>query len=176
MREKIFVFILHFIQLGSWLSLFLFREETSDEQAFRYRAHWALTCGRANRAIELAERALEILEPHEDNWNHDNIVHHSNAVIGLAYVKKGLFADASEYLLLASEIGGSPQLDSFGPSMKLAQELLSEGYESTVILYLRRCLEFWNHEAATESITQWIDDIQNGDEPHFGKQLYLGMI
>ena len=52
---------------------------------------------------------------------------------------------------------GSPQLDSFGPEMQLAQELSEKGEKETVLEYLDLVARFWaNPNERTEANSERI--------------------
>jgi hypothetical protein len=66
-------------------------------------------------------------------------------------LREGKLADAKAYLLKAGATSGSPQLNSFGPQMPLARELLEKGEKETVLQYLDLVSKFWasdNEESA----------------------------
>ena len=45
--------------------------------------------------------------------------------------------------MAAGATPGSPQLDSFGPNMTLAKELLEKGQPDVVLHYFALCKNFW---------------------------------
>ncbi len=48
-----------------------------------------------------------------------------------------------KYLIAAGKSPGSPQMDSFGPNMTLAKDLLEKGERDAVLEYFMRCRKFW---------------------------------
>lgn len=84
------------------------------------------------------------------SWAYGNIVHEGNQILGLAALKEGRVADAKHYLILAGKTPGSPQLDSFGPNMMLAQRLLDKGQKDVVIQYLDLVAKFWAHTSPAD--------------------------
>ena len=72
-------------------------------------------------------------------------------------------------MLLAGDTPGSPQLDSFGPNMLLAKELLEHGEREAVIEYFKRCGRFWEMERTR--LEQWTKDARAGRTPDFGANL-----
>lgn len=68
--------------------------------------------------------------------DYGNIIHNANQVLGRCALLEGKLEDAKAYLLKAGATPGSPQLDSFGPRMSLARELLEKGEKETVLRYL----------------------------------------
>jgi hypothetical protein len=61
---------------------------------------------------------------------------------------------------------GSPQLNSFGPDMTLAKELLELGEQEAVMAYLKACSIFWALGKA--KLTQWVSAIRQDRMPDFG--------
>lgn len=95
---------------------------------------------------ELAKKlAAETLRKNTDgkNWNYGNIIHNANQILGRGALREGKLADAKTYLLKAGATPGSPQLNSFGPQMQLARELLEKGEKETVLQYLDLVSKFW---------------------------------
>jgi hypothetical protein len=95
---------------------------------------------------ELAEKhAAETLRKNTDrkNWNYGNIVHDANQIRGRCALREGKLADAKTYLLKAGATPASPQLNSFGPQMQLAREMLEKGEKETVLQYLDLVSKFW---------------------------------
>src|SRR5207302_2318611 len=82
--------------------------------------------------------ALQMLRENTDPkaWYYGNVVDEANQILGLAARQEGNVKEAKQYLLAAGRTPGSPQLDSFGPSMVLAQKLLALGEKEVVIQYL----------------------------------------
>ena len=67
-------------------------------------------------------------------------------VLGRVALKRGDVETAKRELLLAGATPGSPQLDSFGPNMSLAKDLLEKKQADTVIEYFALCVKFWKLE------------------------------
>src|SRR5579859_2182957 len=78
-------------------------------------------------AGKLATEYLELANTYRCNWNYGNAVHDANRYLGLISLKKGDTDAAVVYLREAGKSTGSPQLDSFGPELDLANELLKRG-------------------------------------------------
>lgn len=70
-------------------------------------------------------------------------VHDANQIMGVAALKEGRVADAKSYLLKAGATRGSPGLNSSGPNMVLAQQLLEKKETQAVIEYLDLVAKFW---------------------------------
>lgn len=61
------------------------------------------------------------------------------------------------------------QLNSFGPNMLLAKELLLAGERDAVLAYIDACGRFWEHDAG--SLWAWRRIINAGGIPNFGAHL-----
>jgi len=117
--------------------------------------------------------ALELLSESQDNkndWNYGNAVHHGNLILGRISLQKGEIEKAKEFLMKAGETPGSPQLNSFGPNMTLARELLEKGEKEIVLKYLKKCSKFWKCDRGR--LQKWGIEIENGEIPEFGANLY----
>jgi hypothetical protein len=121
-------------------------------------------------AAELADEALAAAPKFEGDWNYGNAVHYGHAVRGLLALREGNTSEACDELLKSGTVAGSPQLDSFGPSMRLARELLVAGRNETVLNYLEGCRTFWTSGAAWLDV--WESKIRAGTVPNFMMHLY----
>ena len=77
--------------------------------------------------------------------------------------------EAKKCLLESGRTLGSPQLNSFGPTMVLAKELLEQGERDAVLEYLHLCPKFWKSETAESRLDQWSQAIKEGMVPDFGR-------
>lgn len=130
----------------------------------------ALEANELDAAKIFAQTALRIVTiPQHPMYKDGYIVHHGNILLGRLALKKGEKEKSKMYLLAASQSTGSPVLDSFGPKMALAKELLENGECGVVIDYINNCSIFWhsiNHQAQ-----QWIYVIEHGGIPDFGSNM-----
>ncbi len=130
--------------------------------------------------IELAKQhAIETLQKNTDDTNdhYGNVIHNANQILGRCALRDGNLADAKAYLLNAGATPGSPQLNSFGPQLQLARELLEKGEKETVLKYLDLVSKFWasdNDESALSKqeskvhaalIEGWKGEIAEGNIP-----------
>src|SRR5262249_21292520 len=104
-----------------------------------------------------------------DDWNYGNAIHQANLALGEIALAQGDVPRACERLLAAGATPGSPQLDSFGPNMRLALRLLQRGEQHAVIEYLERCRKFWKMERGL--IDRWKAEVEAGQTPQFGANL-----
>ena len=108
-------------------------------------------------------------ESMKDDWDYGNAVHTANLVLGRIALAAGDIDEAKRLLLLAGKTPGSPQLESFGPDMLFAKELLEKGEKDVVIQYFTLCSAFWKMDDG--KLAQWKTEVQNNEIPDFGPNL-----
>ena len=129
----------------------------------------ALEAGDLARAEQYANELLKDAQEDKSSWNYGNAIHKGNIVLGRVALRRGDIEGAKQHLLAAGDVSGSPQLDSFGPNMTLAKELLEKGERETVIAYLQACAKFW--KMGRDEVQNWIATIKGGGTPDFGGNL-----
>lgn len=145
----------------------------------RSAAERALAWGDFDDAEDLARQLIELAERFKDNWYYGNAIHFAHLVLGRAEFERGNHAAAELALLAAGDTPGSPQLNSFGPSMELAEALLETGHRGCVLEYLEKCRAFWcpddresgSAQQARRTLDAWITEIRGGHVPDFGANL-----
>lgn len=115
----------------------------------------------------LAKENLELAAAYRCNWNFGNAIHDTNRILGLVSLKNGDIDAASNYLLKAGKSTGSPQLDSFGPELDLANELLQLGKVDAVQSYLKDIKAFW--EMNNGQVDAWLAQIEKGERPQLDR-------
>jgi hypothetical protein len=110
-----------------------------------------------------------IASAHNGDWNNGNAIHDGNMVRGLVALRSGNVEQAARDLIEAGKTSGSPTLNSFGPDMILASQLLDKGQRDAVLEYLVSCKKFWTLGAAR--LDAWIELIRSGGKPDFGANL-----
>ncbi|MGZ9713661.1 hypothetical protein ACXX82_22980 [Glaciimonas sp. GNP009] len=125
--------------------------------------------GRLDEAKQSAEEQNTLLPQLKNNWNYGNAVQDINLVLGRIAVKQDRIADAKRYLLLAGQTPGSPQLDTFGPNVSLASDLIKKGEREVVLKYFELCRKFWKLEDGR--LDKWKSAVQAGQTPDFGANL-----
>ncbi len=140
----------------------------------------AYQSGDMSAADALAREYLQLAARFPCNWNYGNAIHNANAVLGLVALRDGRKAEAASHLLAAGATPGSPQLDSFGPSLLLAREVAEAGDTAAAARYLRSIRRFWKATdmsvigltlpffADPDPIATWIDELERGRVPDFG--------
>lgn len=125
----------------------------------------ALQLERFPLAVQLANEALEAAARYKDNWAYGNAIHRAHIVLGMVALHEGRIDDAVRELHEAGATPGSPQLGSFGPSMRLAKALLQAGKRQEVLDYLEQCRVFWKMGGTWLDV--WKAKILAGDTPNF---------
>lgn len=118
-------------------------------------------------AKALLSEYLELADVYRCNWNYGNAIHDANRFLGLMSIKNGKIDEATGYLLKAGKSAGSPQLDSFGPELDLANLLLKLGQQDEVVRYLKDIEAFW--EMHDGRINRWIAEIERGGQPDLNR-------
>jgi hypothetical protein len=125
----------------------------------------AFEAGNTAKARGYARRLLSQAAKYRKDWNYGNAIHYGNLVLGRLALDAGDLAKAKSYLIKAGKTPGSPQLNSFGPKMSLAKELLDKGEREVVLKYFRLCARFW--KSGKNELTTWIATVQEGRVPEF---------
>ncbi|MFN2464023.1 MAG: tetratricopeptide repeat protein [Candidatus Dormibacteria bacterium] len=102
-----------------------------------------------------------------ENWNRGNAIHDGHMVLGRVLLRSGDVRGAERELKAAGTTPGSPQLNSFGPNMSLANDLLVRGSKDAVLVYFDECAVFWKDRR----LAQWRADVVAGRTPTFGGNL-----
>ena len=153
-----------------------------DRKPFKLRnnALIAFEAGQIEKAESYALQVMAYIEdlPEEARNRPTEMIHYTNLVLGRIALRRGDIDSAKEHLLAAGRLsaewaGGI--LDTFGPNMTLAKELLERGEREVVIEYLELCRTFWKSHGE-RLLNQWIDEIKSGDMPQFGANLIYGPI
>lgn len=118
-------------------------------------AKTAFDAGLIDDAKKFEER---MLEGDAAGWNRGHKIHHGNLILGRIAFAEGDIDEAKSRLILAGKTDGLPQLNSFGPNMLLAKELLEKGETATVLQYFKLCKKFWN--SPRRELDRWTDDVK----------------
>ena len=143
----------------------------------RYRvlgdaAKLAFVFGKMDAARNYATELLALDQKFQrEPWRNGDAVFDGNLVLGRIASQNGQIEEAKQYLIESGKTIGSPVLDSFGPNMTLAKDLLQNGERDTVVQYFELCRKFW--VAGNENLTQWTQDVKDGNMPDFGGNLYF---
>jgi hypothetical protein len=129
----------------------------------------AFDAGEMDKASAYGHELLDAAGRYATDWNYGNAIYFGNWVLGRIALQHGDAAQAGEYLLRAGATPGSPQLNSFGPNTKLAQELLEKGQTAVVLQYFGLCTKFWKMENG--KLAAWAATVKGGGVPNFGANL-----
>ena len=91
-------------------------------------------------------------------------------VLGLA-LAEGRIDEAKADLLKAGKSPGSWTMNSFGPNMSLAKDLLGKGERDVVLQYFDLCRQFWSMDMNEGKLDRWSQDVEAGKLPSFGANL-----
>lgn len=122
----------------------------------------AFEAGELAKARGYAEEALA-----GDGQRDGHNLHHGHLILGRIALRGGDVAKAREHLLAAGKTSGSPALNSFGPNMALAKELLEKKEQQVVLDYFKLCASFWKKDR----LDAWASEVRAGKIPDFGANL-----
>ena len=125
--------------------------------------------GATDKAKRLAGELLSLSDIYKHDFAYGDAIHKGNLILGRIALRENNIELAKQHLLYAGETPGSPVLNSFGPNMSLAKELLEAGEYNTVLEYLEFCGKFW--ETNFGKLEYWEQTIQSGEIPNFGANL-----
>ena len=129
----------------------------------------AYECKDFGFARACANEALTLAPQFRQDWDYGNAIHNSHVVLGRLALKQGDLATARNELLLAGKTPGSPQLNSFGPNMSLAKDLLRRGQRDVVLQYFDECQVFWRNDYG--ALAKWRFLVRVHLPPDFGSNL-----
>jgi hypothetical protein len=96
-----------------------------------------------------------------------NAIHDGHRILGHVALNAADVEGAKRHLLESAKTPGSPVLNSFGPELTLANDLLKKGEPDTVIQYLESLPRFW--QGRQEAIDQWVILIRAGKAPDLNR-------
>jgi len=143
--------------------------ETERFCALGPAAKKALGKGETEKARKLAEELERLTPKYQKQRSCGNAIQNANQVLGRIALAEGDVAAAKKRLLASADSKGSPQMNSFGPNMQLAKELLAKGEKDVVLAYFERCGTFW--EMGGDRLAAWAEAVRKGKTPDFGANL-----
>jgi predicted negative regulator of RcsB-dependent stress response len=130
----------------------------------------AFDAGDLNKAGQYARELLALAPSYQKDWNYGNALFFGNMIIGRVALRQDRNVDlAKQSLVVAGQTPGSPQLNSFGPNMSLAQDLLTLGEKEIVLQFFALCRNFW--KLHPEKLDEWTAMVKGGVKPNFGANL-----
>ena len=127
-------------------------------------AYYAQNYTQANDYALMEHKYLPSSDPTLD----PDVIYHSYMMQGLVALHNKDIPAADNFLLKSGQSSGSAPLDSFGPNMMLADQLLQNGQKAVVLQFLQECATFWNE--GTNTLKQWMAEIKQGQHPDFSMQ------
>lgn len=138
------------------------------------KAQTAVSCGEYTLAKSYAKQLKHLSAKYSICWDYGNVVEKYNLILGYVALREKNISDAKKHLLASCESPGSPQLNSFGPSMFLANILLEKGHKEVVLDYLSRCKCFADSDSyLAKDIERWKQNIISGKKPDFSYKVDL---
>jgi hypothetical protein len=107
---------------------------------------------------ELVELAGKDIETYASEF------HEAQQIWGRAELLRGNTQAAIDHLLESARVPGSPDLDTFGPSLRLCNLLIAKEERKAAIAYLTLCAKFWDGPP----IDDWIKTLEDGGTPDYG--------
>jgi tetratricopeptide (TPR) repeat protein len=132
-------------------------------------AKQSFVLGNLEDARKYARDLLALTPKYRGNWNYGNAIQDANLVLGRIAVREGRMDEARKHLLAAGNSPGSPQMNSFGPNMSLAKDLLENREQAPVLEYFELCRKFWRMDRGL--LDQWSQDVKAGKMPDFRANL-----
>jgi len=130
----------------------------------------AFEVGEIEKAQAHAQEAIDLASRFRDDWNYGNAIHDGHMVLGRIALRNGDVETAKRELVEAGRTPGSPQLNSFGPNMSLARDLLERKETDAVMMYFELCAKFWKLEDG--NLQRWSALAKAGQIPDFGANLF----
>lgn len=149
--------------------------EAERFEALIYAVKTASGAGRIEEARTLAKELERIAPKYQDHLWYGNAVQNFNQALGRIALAEGNIAEAKKRLLASADSKGSPTLNSFGPNMTLAKELLAMGEKDAVVQYFDLCAKFWKSDKESPAggqLEKWKTQVRKGETPNFGANLW----
>lgn len=118
---------------------------------------------RARIACKSRSKATELVFAISHNAD---LTHWGHTTLGIVAANRGDIVAAREHLCLSSKVVGGPRLSSYGPSFRLARELMQHGEWIAIGEYLRGVRTFWD----SEDLDGWLVQIERREQPNFPDQ------
>jgi len=121
------------------------------------------------KAQTYARELLAVAAEYPKDWDYGNAIYYGYFLLGRVALRQGNVSLATHYLLNAATTPGSPQLNSFGPNVTLAKELLEKGQAPAVLQYFVLCKNFWKMDRGR--LEEWSAAVRAGETPNFAANL-----
>jgi RHS repeat-associated protein len=147
-------------------------QATTEQQRFHAldkAAKESFVVGKIEDARKYSNELMTLALKFKEDWNYGNAMQDANVVLGRIAVREGHIDEAKKRLIEAGKSPGSPVMNSFGPNMSLAKDLLQNGQKDVVLEYLELCRKFWSGDFGKTD--KWEGEIKAGKIPNFGANL-----
>jgi hypothetical protein len=155
--------------LAEYERAYTLTSETNNSTMLGKLAMMAFEAEALDKARAYAVQSLQSVS-HQPEYARGSTLHHGNLVLGRLALHSGEIAEAKKYLLRSGQTPGGPLLNTGGPNMMLAKELLQHHEEETVLEYFTLCAAFWKIGAT--KLKRWNMEVLKGQIPNFGRNLY----
>lgn len=115
-------------------------------------------------AKKYADELNSLANKYPDSWNYGNAIHDANIVLGMVELNNQNTNEAKKYLIKAGYTSGSPQMNSYGPNLMLAQALIDVNEKSVVVEYFTLVKNFWKNDDGR--LDNWIETLNSGGKPY----------
>jgi hypothetical protein len=142
-------------------------ELAGEDERVEYEGRLAVAAfhsGEFDRARQHANRALQMIAKSPPTMWTGNVHYEAHTTLGRLALQSGDVRTAKKHLIEAAKTTGSPSLDTFGPDMTLARELLDAGERDAVIQYLELVERFWDGKGPL--LKEWRQQIRLGERPY----------
>jgi hypothetical protein len=123
----------------------------------------AFSDGDYQRAKTFANQYLALASKYPCDEGYGDAIYSANLYLGRISLKDGDLTGAGNYLLEAGKTPGSMVLNSVGPDLTLADQLLRTGQTDTVVKFLLEVRAFWT--PGQKQIDSWTAEIKAGKRP-----------
>lgn len=125
----------------------------------------AKAAARAEVLDKASRYAAELLNLSVRSGQYEQGIYDGHMVQGLVALRRGNIEQAKQELRAAGATKGSPVLNSFGPSMELAKQLIEKGEGRAVLDFFAQCATFWKMGQA--KLDNWAATVRGGGMPDF---------
>jgi len=130
-------------------------------------ARMAFESGDITTASSMAATLLTEADQESTEFFKADLLHGVHSILGRAALQNGDVSEAKRQLLASGEVEGSAVLNSFGPGMSLAKDLLDKNERTVVLEYFVLISSFWKND----KLQQWTAIVKSGGTPDFGGSL-----
>ena len=134
----------------------------------------AYEAGELGKAETYAKELLTLATQYREDRNYGNAIFYGNMVLGRVALRRDKNVGLAKADLIASgSTPGSPTLNSFGPNVSLARDLLEIGERESVLQFFDQCRAFWKLESKpAHKLDEWIGGVKGCCRmPDFGANL-----